>query len=351
MPLIWGRDKQGRDVFIHALKNMQGMEVRLSNYGAIIQQIRVPSKKFGLIDTVLSYPRLEHYLADRYYIGAVCGRYCNRIANAKFSLNGNQIELSKNEGKHHLHGGADGFSNRTWTILAASESHFQLELISPDGDQGYPGKLTVVAEYRLDEDNSLSFSWRAQSDQDTPINLTNHSYFNLAGYGDIKNHFLKIVCDAYTPVDDELIPLGTIQSVEGSPFDLRKGKILDDVLSDLPQDFELSGGLDHNWVYNGQVDSAVETCAEQAMRLLAELYCPESGVGLSVLSTLPGLQCYTGNHLGSSTIFGSHEGVCLESQFYPNSPNQTNFPSTILTAGATIEHKTIYRFSDGNGND
>ena len=344
----WGQDKQGREVFIHTLRNTQGMEVSVSNFGAIIQQIRVPSKKFGLIDTVLSYPRLEHYLADGFYIGTVCGRYCNRIANAEFMLNGSGIKLSKNEGRHHLHGGVDGFSKRTWTILAASETHFQLELISPDGDQGYPGKLSVVAEYHLDEDNSLSFSWRALSDQDTPVNLTNHSYFNLAGYGDIKNHFLKIVCDTYTPVDDELIPLGNVQSVRGSAFDFRKGKMLDDVLSNLPLDFEATGGLDHNWGCAGQVNSPEEVRTDQNAQLLAELYCSESGLGLAVLSTLPGLQCYTGNHLGFSSVFGSHEGICLESQFYPDSPNQPNFPSTILTAGATIEHKTIYRFSDGN---
>jgi len=306
---LWGKDENEEKVFLHTIKNNQGMEVRLSNFAAIVHQVRMPSEKFGVIDTVLSYPRFEYYLADKFFLGAVCGRYCNRIANAKFELNDQSYSLSKNEEKHHLHGGEEGFYKKTWTVLEASKNHFQLELISPDGDQGYPGELKIIADYFLNENNQLIFSWLASTDHDTPVCLTNHSYFNLAGFGDIKNHSLTINCDSYTPVDSESIPEGTVEPVDGSAFDFRKGKLLDDVLSCLPKEFEASGGLDHHWV--------ASQSADQVERRLAEIYCPDSGLGLAVSSTLPGLQCYTGNHLASSSIFGSHEGICLESQPLP----------------------------------
>ena len=210
MPEYWGTDNQGKEVFLFSLKNSNGMEVRISNYGALIKNIIVPSESSGLIDTVLSYPRLEQYLKDQHFIGAVCGRYCNRIANGEISLNNSLHKLQQNDGAHTLHGGEFGFYNRTWEVDEVSEDSVTLSLTSEHGDQGFPGQLSVFVKYTLREDNALIFSWSAHSTEDTVVGLTNHSYFNLAGFGEINNHQLQIHCENYTPLDNDGIPGGEV---------------------------------------------------------------------------------------------------------------------------------------------
>ncbi len=341
MPTLWGQDTKGEPVFTHTLKNNAGMEACISNYGAIIKSLRVPSPKLGLVDTVLTYPRLEQYLNDKHFLGAVCGRYCNRIANAEFNLNGQQYPILANDGGNQLHGGADGFYKRTWTIEAATDKYITLQLVSPDGDQGFPGELIVQVSYTLLDDNSLSFSWQAHSNKDTQVSLTNHAYFNLAGFGDISNHDLRIPCKYYTPINSNGIPTGQISTVDNTALDFMRTQNLKHVLGELAPELEATAGLDHNWTHN----KPVQQQDVKSLTLLAALGCSESDIKLEVYSTLPGLQCYTGNHLASSVVFGSFEGICLESQFYPDSPNQPSFPSATLRAGATMRHETRFSFS------
>ena len=341
MPDLWGLDPRGKQVYCHTLRNASGTEVCISNYAAIIRELRIESPIFGILNTVLSYPRLEQYLKDEHFIGAVVGRYANRIANAKFALNGQDYHLPANNMAHHLHGGPDGFYRRTWEILDHSHNTIDLQLISPEGDQGYPGCLTVTAQYQLSDDDDLTFSWTAHSTEDTFVSLTNHSYFNLAGYGDIRNHHLRIPCQFYTPTNDEGIPDGNVLPVKNTVFDFFTRKPLDNILGNLNQELEPFGGLDHNW--------ATETTTHtQKDNYLAELICPESGIKLDIFSSLPGVQCYTGNHLAKTGVFGSFEGICLESQFYPDSPNHPKFPQALLKAETSTTHTTRYKFSNSN---
>jgi len=338
MASFWGLDKHGNEVFTHNLKGNQGMEVCISNYGAIIKNLRIPTRNACAIDTVLHYPQLSQYLDDQHWIGAVCGRYCNRIQHAKFNLNGTAYALDVNENPHHLHGGEEGFSKRTWTIESTSEKHIALSLVSVHGDQGYPGKLNVTVEYRLqenDQEQQLIFIWSATSTHDTVVNLTNHAYFNLAGSGDIAEHHLRIPCQYYTPVNSDGIPLGDILPVENTALDFTQSRVLKDVIMQ-------HKGLDNNWLH--APDEVSNSTGKNTLKHFAELAHPRSGLSLNVHSTLPGLQCYTGNHLAGSKVFRNHQGICLESQFFPDSPNNTNFPSAFLQKDTLTKHETHYIF-------
>ncbi|NIB41548.1 galactose mutarotase [Pseudomaricurvus alkylphenolicus] len=317
------------------LQNQQGASVCVLNFGARLTELNIPTRRYGTINTILGFDHPETYLQDAMFHGAIAGRYCNRIGDARFTLNGKVFELPANNGKHHLHGG-HGFADRIWQLQEKAEHYVVLTLSSEDGDQGYPGNLSVELRYLLNDDNGLEVQWRARSDQDTIVGLTNHSYFNLAGHGDISSHQLRIAADHYTPVDAELIPTGEIAPVENTVFDLRQLHSLAPCLNGEIAALQATDGFDHNWARG----------RSGAMLPSAELYCPDSELRLLVSSTLPGIQCYTGNALGKTGFHGSHEGICLETQFYPDSPNQTGFPSPVLKAGETMAHTTLFQFSD-----
>ncbi|MFT4519227.1 MAG: aldose 1-epimerase [Halioglobus sp.] len=318
------------------LTNANGDSAVILSLGAILAELNINTRKHGLINTVLGYQHPSSYLKDTAFHGVIAGRYCNRIANSRFAINSDEYELNRNEDPHHLHGGSQGFGRRYWSILEQSQSSVILSLHSPDGDQGYPGNLDVSLRYELKEQGCLDISWRATSDKDTVVSLTCHAYFNLAGHSDIGSHFLRICADHYTPAAADMIPTGEIQSVDGTALDLRKLTSLQGVLDSEDPEITQQGGLDHNWA-RGAVGE---------MLLTAELFCPSSGLLLQTSSTLPGLQCYTGNHLMANGIHGCHEGVCLEPQYYPNSPNEPAFPSPILQPGETMSHRMRYQITE-----
>ena len=320
------------------LEGRGGMQASICNYGARLTSLQVPAScgtESGLLDVVLGYNREQDYQRDTMYLGAVVGRYSNRIGGARFSLGDSEYQLLANEGSNHLHGGPSGFDSRTWELREHAADHLCLALHSAAGDQGYPGNLEVEVTYRLLEDNTLQFTWRARSDADTLVSLSQHSYFNLAGGGLIYDHYLSIPADQYLPVDVEMIPTGVLASVANTAFDLRSWRRLGDLLQDLPAELEATGGLDHNWVLPAGEDPVA-----------AQVYCPESELLLQVRTTLPGLQCYTGNALGRAPVYASHEGFCLETQHFPDAPNQLAFPCPLLPAGEWVEHRSSYRFAE-----
>ncbi|MDE0951191.1 MAG: galactose mutarotase [Halioglobus sp.] len=340
MPTLIGQIDQQQDVYAIELRNGRGDSVRILTYGAIIAELNISTNNHGLINTVLGYPHWSSYQKDKAFHGAIAGRYCNRIADSQFQLESSHYKLHSNEGSHQLHGGPAGFSCKNWQIETCDEQHVSLSLISPDGDQGYPGNLKVLLSYMLD-DGGLNIAWRATSDADTIVSLTSHGYFNLAGGGDIREHYLRIAASDYTPTDQDQIPTGQILPVANTALDLLRFKQLALILDCDDRSIEQYGGLDHNWARGDSGE----------MLLSAELLCPETDLLLQVSSTLPGLQCYTGNHLAANGIHGCHEGICLEPQHYPNSPNEPHFPSAILRAHETIEHKLCYRFKSVNAKE
>ncbi|MFO8129265.1 MAG: aldose epimerase family protein [Bacteroidales bacterium] len=330
----------GEPVYLYTLKNKNGMEVSITNYGGIVTSIGVPDKNGKLRDVVLGFDTLDKYLAGHPYFGCIAGRYANRIARGQFNLKGEKYQLATNNGPHHLHGGNKGFDKRVWDAKehAGQDSvSLVLNLTSPDGEEGYPGNLEVRATYTLDNDDALTISYRAVTDQATPVNLTNHSYFNLkgAGNGDVLGHMLWIDADKYTVVDETLIPTGALRDVEGTPMDFRTPTAIGARIE------QVEGGYDHNYVLN----------TGGSMKKIAEASAPESGIKLEVYTSQPGVQFYSGNFLdGSDTGKGGkpyykHYGFCLETQHFPDSPNQPDFPSTILEPGDVYEHQTRYRIS------
>jgi aldose 1-epimerase len=310
-------------------------------YGGAIQSLWVPDRTGRPVDVVLGFDRLEDYLAQDKCIGALVGRYANRIGGSYFTLNGVGYPLYANDGANHLHGGKIGFNKRVWTVEALSDCAVTLSLVSPDGDEGYPGTLSVQVTYRLSE-NGLAVEYEAVSDRDTLCNLTNHSYFNLGGHdsGTVTGQTIQLFAGAYTPSDGSSIPYGTVELVDGTPMDLREaqpiGKHIDDDFDQLRQ----AKGYDHNWVVDG---------APRQLRPAARAFCEETGIALEVDTTLPGIQFYSGNFLNGCPAgkggapYDDRWGFCLESQFYPNSPNCPAFPQAVLRAGETWRHTTVFR--------
>ena len=318
------------------------LRCQILTFGATLQSLWVPDREGRPVDVVLGYDTLREYETRDGYLGATVGRCANRIAHGRFCLNGREYRLAVNNGPNHLHGGNVGFSHRIWTVEELSDSHAALCLDSPDGEEGYPGHLRLRVCYRL-RGKTLELHYWAVTDRDTPCNLTNHSYFNLAGHasGPVFDQRLCIQADAYTPVDETAIPLGTLAPVAGTPLDLREPvRIGAHVDAPFPQ-LRLAGGYDHNYVLRG---------ASGALRLAAQAVSPATGIGMRVDTTLPGLQLYTANYIeeGRPGKGGAHYGprhaFCLETQFYPDSPNQPEFPSAILRAGAVYDHTTCFSF-------
>lgn len=337
----------GQPVDLYTLRNGNGMEAQISTYGGIVVSLKVPDKNGQMGDVVLGYDNLESYLKETPYFGALIGRYGNRIANGRFTLNGVTYQLATNDGPNSLHGGIKGFDKRVWSAnprIQNNEPVLELQYASPDGEEGYPGTLVVRAVYRLTTDNALRLDFTATTDKDTVLNLTHHSYFNLAGQGsgDILNHVVMMPADRFTPVDATLIPTGELPSVNGTPFDFNQPTAIGARINQDDQQLKFGKGYDHNWVFNKRVGD---------LTLLARVSEPTSGRVLEVLSTEPGLQFYSGNFLdGSLTgkggkVYNFRNGFCMEPQHFPDSPNKPKFPSVVLKPGQTYRNTIIYRFS------
>ncbi len=335
---VFGVMPEGRDVEQYALQNDQGMIVKIINYGGIITNIMVPDKKGKTHDVVLGFDNLESYLKTHPYFGAIVGRYANRIAGGRFKLNGKEYMLAVNNGPNHLHGGLKGFDKKLWkAVKTATENEIVLKLtyFSEDMEEGYPGNLNVEVDYVLNNDNEFMIRYKAHTDMPTYINLTNHSYFNLNSVSsDVLRHKMILDCDKYTPVDKTLIPTGEIRSVEGTPFDFLEMK-------EIGRDFkDLENGYDHNFVVNKE---------DLEMKWFARVEDPDSGRIMEVATTQPGVQFYTANflkdvHGKNGIIYQAHDGLCLETQHFPDSPNQPDFPSTVLEPNDVYRQTTIYKF-------
>jgi aldose 1-epimerase len=349
----FGRTPDGTPVELYTLRNARGMAASIMTYGGIITSLKVPDKNGRFDDVVLGFDHLDGYVNSSYvsgcpYFGAIIGRYGNRIARGAFSLAGRTFPLAINNAPNHLHGGRKGFDKVVWSVKEAGvgEQGPELELayLSKDGEEGYPGNLSVKATYTLTEDNALQVKFVATTDKATVCNLTHHSYFNFAGVGDVLGHVVRINAAEFTPVDSTLIPTGELSPVAGTPFDFRQPTVIATHINETnDEQIKFSGGYDNNWVLNKK--SAGE------LSLAARVSEPASGITMEVWTTSPGMQFYTGNFLdGTITgkggrVYRFRNGFCLEPQGFPDSPNHPNFPSTELKPGETYQNMIIYKFA------
>jgi aldose 1-epimerase len=323
------------------------MEARIATYGGIVVSLTAPDRDGKFADVVLGFDRLEDYLKFSPYFGAIVGRYANRISGAKFTLAGRTYTLAQNSGPHSLHGGIKGFDKVIWTartLKSAKGPALELTYFSRDGEEGYPGNLTVKAVYSLTNENGLRIDFSATTDATTICSLTHHSYFNLAGQGDVLNHEVCINASHFTPIDAALIPTGEIRPVAGTPFDFRKSTAIGArIQADDPQ-LKLAGGYDQNFV----IDNPPGQLGRHA-----RVFEPTTGRVMEVLSTEPGLQFYTSNHFDGSTlgkqgaVYQRYAALCLEPHHFPDSPNKPNFPSVVLSPGQVYRNTIIYQFSAG----
>jgi len=344
----FGTTKEGTPVNLYTLRNSKGAEARISNYGGLVISLKVPDRNGQVGDVVLGYDDLASYIKDSPFFGALVGRYGNRIAKGKFTLDGKEYTLATNNPPNALHGGIKGFDKVVWeayTIATPEGPALELHYVSKDGEEGYPGTLTVTAVYRLTQDNALQLEYTATTVKDTVVNLTHHSYFNLAGKGDILSHQVMIPADKFTPVDSTLIPTGELRPVAGAPFDFRQPTAIGARINQDDEQLKFGNGYDHNWVINK---------APGKLGLMARVYDPQSGRVLEVLSTEPGLQFYTGNFLNGTItgkggwVYQFRNAFCMEPQHFPDSPNQPNFPTVVLKPGQVYKNTIIYRFSVGS---
>lgn len=338
---------EGQPVALFTLTNEQGMIAQICDYGGRVVSLKTPDRQGKLDDVVLGYDDFSSYQTDKGYFGAIVGRSANRIAEGKFSIDGQAFQLATNNGPNHLHGGDRGFDKRLWTSNATmhdGQPQLKLEYLSPDGEEGYPGNLRVTTIYTLTENNELKIEYRATTDEPTLCNLTHHSYWNLGGpaSNSILDHQLQFHCDKFTPNDDTSIPTGELRIVKGTPFDFSAAKrIGEHIEADNPQ-LKLGRGYDHNFVVNGKSGT---------LRPVARVHEEKSGRVMELLTTDVGVQFYSGNFMDGSVIgrngqpFTHRSAICLECQRFPDSPNQAEFPSAILRPGEVYEKTTVYRFS------
>ena len=334
----FGQTEDGTAVHLFTLKNTNGMEVKMTDYGGTVTSIVVPDKEGNMENVILGFDNIDDYLAGTPFFGATIGRYGNRIGKGKFTLNGEEYSLTINDGENHLHGGTLGYDKVMWKGEPVGGNAVKFSYLSEDGEQGYPGNLDIEVLFTLTDDNELKIDYTATTDKATPVNLTNHSYFNLSGDPEslILDHELMIHADGYTPVDAGLIPTGEIAEVAGTPFDFTEPYAIGARIDEVP------GGYDHNWVLQ---DLAGD------MPLVATLKDPQTGRKMEIYTSEPGLQFYSGNFLdgtlegpnGSKYVL--HSALCLETQHFPDSPNKPEFPSTILEPGDTYKTTTIYKFT------
>jgi len=342
----FGKLPDGTPVFEYTLTNAKNMSVGVINYGGIITSIKVPDRDGKIDNVVLGFRNIDDYASKNPYFGVIAGRYANRIAKAKFTLDGKEYKLAANNGPNSLHGGVKGFDKHIWQVkeIPGSDSvGLELAYLSPDGDEGYPGNLDVKVTYTLNDKNEFRIDYAATTDKATVINLTSHSYFNLAGNGSgaVLDHKLTINADKYTPVDATSIPTG-IASVDGTPFDFRQPTRIGDRIRDGDQQLIYGRGYDHNWVLSRPNDGS--------LALAARLEDAKTGRIMEIETTEPGIQFYTGNFL-DGTLVGSAgkmyrqgDGLCLETQHFPDSPNHPDFPSTVLKPGEVYKTSTVHRF-------
>jgi aldose 1-epimerase len=342
---IYGDSRDGETVEIFTLKNSHGVKARVMTWGATLVSMEVPDRDGKFADVTLGFDSLEGYLGAHPYFGAIAGRYANRIAKGKFTLDGKEYTLAVNNGANHLHGGLKGFDKKNWSAkVLPGANGVRFSLTSGEGEEGYPGTLQAKVTYTLTEDNALHIDYEATTDRATVLNLTNHAYWNLAGAGegDILGHELTLHAYEYTPVDEGSIPTGKIEPFAGGPMDFTNAKAIG---KDFAQMTGTPGGYDHNFV----IDHSKAKSGN--WHRAAELFDPKSGRMMAVTTTEPGVQFYTGNYLDGTVtgkggkVYKKNFGVCLETQHFPDSPNHTEFPSTVLRPGKTYRSTTIYSFS------
>ncbi len=342
--MAWGKTPDGTDVELFTLTNKHGVFAKVTNYGAILTELHVPDRTGKMGDVVLGFDNLDSYTKDPPppYFGATVGRVANRVAKGKFTLDGKEYTLAVNNGPSSLHGGIKGFDKKVWKaviVKSAEGPSVKFEYHSPDGEEGYPGAVDVTVEYTLTNKNSIQLDYTAKTDKATPINLTNHSYFNLSGGGDVLGYDMMINADHYTPVDDTLIPTGKIDVVKGTPLDFTFSHPIGEHMKEVAGD---PNGYDHNYIING---------GGKALTLAATVHDPNSGRVLEMYTTEPGVQFYTGNFLDGTitgkggVVYAIHDAFCLEAQHYPDSINHPNFPTVVLKPGQTYRQKTEYVFS------
>lgn len=345
----FGKTPDGHEVFLYTLRNQSGMEVKITNYGGTITSIKVKDRRGKFDDVVLGFDNLDGYVSknNTSYFGALIGRYANRIAHGTFVLDGHTYHVPINDGPNSLHGGLRGFDKRVWEakdVSSARAPELELHYLSGDGEEGFPGNLSVTVRYSLGSENDLRLDYSATTDKDTVLNLTNHSYFNLAGpgNGDILKHKLTLEADRFTPIDQTLIPTGAIQSVAGTPLDFRKTMAIGARINQDDPQLKFAKGYDHNFVLNHSAHGGLD--------LAAKVEEPHSGRVLEVFTTQPGVQFYSGNFLNGSVrgiggVYKFRSGLCLETQHFPDSPNHPNFPSVVLRPGEEFHQTSIFRFS------
>lgn len=339
---VFGKTPEGENVYVYTLDNGNGLSAEILNFGGIIKNLYVTDANGNKTDVVLGRESLEDYLKNNGYLGALIGRHANRIAKGKFSLNGAEYSVGVNEGSNSLHGGNCGFDKKVWSAKEndGEEPSLELSLVSPDGDEGFPGKLDVTVTYTLTKENSVKINYKAVSDKDTVVNMTNHSYFNLAGHasGTVDKQILQINSAFYTPNDNECMPTGEVLSVSGTPFDFRVPKpIGQDINADFEQ-IEMFGGYDHNFAINGR-----------GYRLAAIAKCIENGIAMEVYTDKPAMQLYTSNGLEEGIYkdgarYNIHQAFCLETQYFPNAMSFSHYPSPILKKGEEYNFTTEYKF-------
>lgn len=337
----FGITTKGEKASLYTMKNQKGMEIAVSDYGAVLVKVLVPDKEGDLLDVVLGYDEVSGYESDGLYLGATVGRVANRIGGGQFELNGRNYTLTKNDAQNTLHGGTDFYNKRMWQVEEADDSHITLLLHSRDGDQGFPGTVDIRVTYTLTEDNEIRIHYHAVPQEDTLLNLTNHSYFNLSGHasGTAMDQEVVICADAYTRADAQSIPTGEIVPVDGTPMDFRKGKAIGAEIEADYEALEFGKGYDHNWIINGA-----------GYRHAASMYSEKTGIGMKVYTDLPGMQFYTGNFITHAdgkdgAVYQKRGGVCFESQYFPDAVHKENFEGPVVKAGTAYDTTTAYHFS------
>lgn len=334
----------GHSTALYCLTNAQGAEVCVTNFGGFIASVMVPDRSGKMVDVVLGHSSLEDYLnTPERYLGSAIGRYANRIAKGQFTLEGKRFKLAVNNGPNHLHGGSEGFNWRVWNVLEVASNKIRMSYFSPDGEEGYPGDLSIVMQYLLTDDNALEISYEAWTNETTIINLTNHAFFNLSGQGapTICDHEMMINASFYTPVDKTSIPTGEILRVKGTPMDFTKSHVIGERIDEPFQQLVFGKGYDHNYVLNKKYEGELAQAAF--------VKSPVTGITLSTFTTEPGVQLYTGNWLNgfegkNGARYPERSAFCLETQYFPDSPNKAHFPSCVLQPGEVYQHLCVYAF-------